>query len=87
MGPAAGGTKGWGGSSNILGSTRNFGGVEVICVEDPIEPRPPLYAHITFFTQETILHILRGSARVKFVIRGKHLWARQFVPKRKKVRN
>ncbi|ONM52788.1 hypothetical protein ZEAMMB73_Zm00001d019357 [Zea mays] len=65
----------------------NFGGVEVICVEDPIEPRPPLYAHITFFTQETILHILRGSARVKFVIRGKHLWARQFVPKRKKVRN
>ncbi|XP_066398948.1 uncharacterized protein [Miscanthus floridulus] len=65
----------------------NFGGVEVISVEEPVEPRPPLYAHICFFTQETILHILRGNPRVKFVIRGKHLWARQFVPKRKKVRN
>ncbi|KAJ1288864.1 hypothetical protein BS78_02G120500 [Paspalum vaginatum] len=64
----------------------NFGDVEVISVEEPVEPRPPLYAHITFFTQETIFRILGQNPRIKFVIRGKHLWARQFVPKRKKAR-
>ncbi|WVZ62694.1 hypothetical protein U9M48_012408 [Paspalum notatum var. saurae] len=64
----------------------NFGDVEIISVEEPVERRPPLYAHITFFTQETIFRILGQNPRIKFVIRGKHLWARQFVPKRKKTR-
>ncbi|XP_022680002.1 uncharacterized protein LOC101768212 [Setaria italica] len=68
--------------------TRNFGDdVEVISVQEPVAPKPPLYAHITFYNQETLFHILAGRPRVKFVIRGKHLWARKFVPKRKKAQN
>jgi hypothetical protein len=63
---------------------RNFGDdVELISVQEPIAPKPPLYAHITFFNQETLYYILAGRQRVKFVIRGKHLWARKFIPKRK----
>ncbi|CAL5066064.1 unnamed protein product [Urochloa decumbens] len=65
---------------------RNFGDdVEVIRVEEQDEPRPPLYAHITFYSQETLYRVLGGHLRVKFIIRGKHLWARKFVPKRKKA--
>ncbi|KAG2632929.1 hypothetical protein PVAP13_2NG131800 [Panicum virgatum] len=65
----------------------NFGDVEVISVQEPVAPKPPLYAHITFYTQDTLFRVLAGRPRVKFVIRGKHLWARQFIPKRKKAHN
>ncbi|CAN6203580.1 unnamed protein product [Urochloa humidicola] len=66
----------------------NFGDdVEVIRVQEPDEHRPPLFAHITFYSQETLYRVLGGHLRVKFVIRGKHLWARKFVPKRKKAQN
>ncbi|RLM86550.1 hypothetical protein C2845_PM04G07570 [Panicum miliaceum] len=65
----------------------NFGDVEVISVQEPVAPKPPLYAHITFYTQDTLFRVLAGHPRVKFVIRGKHLWARKFVPKRKKAHN
>ncbi|RLN36165.1 hypothetical protein C2845_PM03G25520 [Panicum miliaceum] len=65
----------------------NFGDVEVISVQEPVAPKPPLYAHITFYSQDTLFRVLAGHPRVKFVIRGKHLWARKFVPKRKKAHN
>ncbi|GJN24915.1 hypothetical protein PR202_gb12693 [Eleusine coracana subsp. coracana] len=64
---------------------RHYGDVEDIIVEEPMESRPPLYAHVTFFSQATLFHVLDGNKRVKFMMRGKHLWARQFVPKKKKV--
>jgi hypothetical protein len=63
---------------------RHYGDVEEITVEEPIEHRPPLYAHVTFFSQMTIFHVLDGNKRVKFMTRGKHLWARKFVPKKQK---
>ncbi|XP_062186950.1 uncharacterized protein LOC133890549 [Phragmites australis] len=66
---------------------RHFGDVEEISVEEPIESRPPLYAHVTFFSQVTLFQVLDGNKKVKFMTRGKHIWARQFVPKRKKVEN
>ncbi|KAJ1288867.1 hypothetical protein BS78_02G120800 [Paspalum vaginatum] len=65
----------------------NFGDVEVVSMEEPIESRPPLYAHITFFAQETVFRILGRNGMVKFIIHGKHLWARQCVPKQKKAWN
>ncbi|CAN6165815.1 unnamed protein product [Urochloa humidicola] len=68
--------------------TGNFGDVvEAIRVQQADEPKPPLFAHITFYSQETLYRVLAGRLRVKFVIRGKHLWARKFVPKRKKAQN
>ncbi|KAL6897269.1 hypothetical protein ACP4OV_006965 [Aristida adscensionis] len=63
---------------------RHYGDIEEITIEDPVESRPPLYAHITFFSQLTLFRVLDGNKKVKFMILGKHLWARQFVPKRKK---
>ncbi|KAF8731677.1 hypothetical protein HU200_015606 [Digitaria exilis] len=62
----------------------NFGDVEIITVQESVDPKPPLFAHITFYTQETLFRILGRHRTAKFVIRGKHLWARKFIPKRKK---
>ncbi|TVU39675.1 hypothetical protein EJB05_13107, partial [Eragrostis curvula] len=62
-----------------------FGDVEEIRVEEPVEPKPPLYAHVTLFSQATMFRVLDGNWRVKFMWRGKHLWARQYFPKKKKV--
>ncbi|VAH13523.1 unnamed protein product [Triticum turgidum subsp. durum] len=63
---------------------RHYGDIEEISVEEPIESRPPLYAHVTFYSQMTLFRVLDGNRRVKFMTRGKHLWARQYVPKKKK---
>ncbi|CAM0908956.1 unnamed protein product [Alopecurus aequalis] len=65
---------------------RHYGDVEEISVEEPVENRQPLYAHVTFYSQVTLFRILDGNRRVKFMTRGKHLWARQFVPKKTKAR-
>uniref|UniRef100_A0A452XTP6 RRM domain-containing protein n=1 Tax=Aegilops tauschii subsp. strangulata TaxID=200361 RepID=A0A452XTP6_AEGTS len=64
---------------------RHYGDIEEITVEEPIESRPPLYAHVTFYSQMTLFRVLDGNRRVKFMTRGKHLWARQYVPKKKKT--
>ncbi|XP_048573653.1 uncharacterized protein LOC125554056 [Triticum urartu] len=64
---------------------RHYGDIEEISVEEPVESRPPLYAHVTFYSQMTLFRVLDGNRRVKFMTRGKHLWARQYVPKKKKT--
>ncbi|WVZ62705.1 hypothetical protein U9M48_012418 [Paspalum notatum var. saurae] len=43
----------------------NFGDVEVVSMEEPIESRPPLYAHITFSTQETVFRVVGRNGMVK----------------------
>ncbi|PUZ36115.1 hypothetical protein GQ55_9G013300 [Panicum hallii var. hallii] len=60
----------------------NFGDVESLSIEEPIEVRPPQYALVTFGFLETVLLILDGKEKVKFVTGGKHLWARKYVPKK-----
>ncbi|KAF0906581.1 hypothetical protein E2562_012034 [Oryza meyeriana var. granulata] len=64
---------------------RHYGDIEDITIEEPPEPRPPLFAQVTFYSQLTLLRVLDGNKRVKFMTGGKHLWARQFVPKKKKT--
>uniref|UniRef100_A0A0D9WXL2 RRM domain-containing protein n=1 Tax=Leersia perrieri TaxID=77586 RepID=A0A0D9WXL2_9ORYZ len=66
---------------------RHYGDIEDITIEEPPEPRPPLFAQVTFYSQLTLRRVLDGNKRVKFMTRGKHLWARQFVPKKKKPKN
>ncbi|CAM0146638.1 unnamed protein product [Urochloa decumbens] len=61
----------------------NFGDVESLSIEEPIELRPPQYALVTFGSLETVLLILDGKEKVKFVTAGRHLWARKYVPKNK----
>jgi hypothetical protein len=55
--------------------------VESLSIEEPVELRPPQYALVTFGSLETVLLILDGKEKVKFVTGGKHLWARKYVPK------
>ncbi|WVZ61244.1 hypothetical protein U9M48_011151, partial [Paspalum notatum var. saurae] len=63
--------------------TSNFGDVKSLSIEDPTDVRPPQYALVTFGSLETMLIILDGKEKVKFLIAGgKHLWARRYVPKR-----
>ncbi|KAJ1292744.1 hypothetical protein BS78_01G013800 [Paspalum vaginatum] len=60
-----------------------FGDVESLSIEDPAEVRPPQYALVTLGSLETMLIILDGKEKVKFLAAGgKHLWARRYVPKR-----
>jgi hypothetical protein len=40
---------------------RHCGDVEEIIVEEPVESRPPLYAHVIFFSQETLFNVLNGN--------------------------
>jgi hypothetical protein len=63
---------------------RHYGDVEEITVEEPLESRLPLYAHVIFSHRRPSSMSLMVT-RVKFMTRGKHLWARQFVPKKKKA--
>ncbi|KQK20174.1 uncharacterized protein LOC100825065 isoform X2 [Brachypodium distachyon] len=65
---------------------RHYGDIEEITIEEPMEQRPPLYAHVTFFSQLTLFRVLDGNKKVKFMTRQKHLWARQYVPKKKKTK-
>ena len=58
-----------------------FGDVESLSIEDPVEIRQPQYALDTFGSLETMLFILGGKEKAKFVVGGKHLWARRYVPR------
>lgn len=60
---------------------RHFGDVETVYVPEPADNKPLLYAHITFCSPATLVQVLNGNGKAKFMIKGKHLWARQFVPK------
>jgi hypothetical protein len=60
----------------------NFGDVESLSIEEPAELRPPQYAIVTFGSLQTVLLVLDGRERAKFVTEGKHLWARKYVSKK-----
>ncbi|KAJ3683506.1 hypothetical protein LUZ60_013733 [Juncus effusus] len=61
--------------------------LERIYIEEPAERRDPQYAHVTFRHIETIFQVLGDEAKKKFLTNGKHLWARRFIPKKKKFNN
>lgn len=58
----------------------HFGDVELVNLQKPKEDKPPLYAYVSFYTLATVLRVLNGTDKVKFVTNGKHLWARRFIP-------
>ncbi|CAL9193199.1 unnamed protein product [Musa hybrid cultivar] len=63
---------------------RHYGGVEMVSVQEPVDGKPPLYGHVTFYSLATLLRVLNGNVKVKFMTQGKHLWVRRFIPKKKK---
>ncbi|KAJ1688467.1 hypothetical protein LUZ63_019857 [Rhynchospora breviuscula] len=64
--------------------TRYHDDVESIYIEEPNTTRDPQYAHVTFYHQESVEFVLAGHAKVKFKVKGKHLWARRFIPRRQR---
>ncbi|KAJ4749048.1 Rho guanine nucleotide exchange factor [Rhynchospora pubera] len=64
--------------------TRYYDDVESIYIEEPTTTRTPQFAHVTFYRPESVELVLAGQAKVKFRTRGKHLWARRFIPRRRR---
>lgn len=56
--------------------------MELVNIQKPKEGKPPQYAYVSFYRLATLLRVLNGTEKVKFITKGKHLWARRFIPKR-----
>lgn len=65
--------------------TLNFGGgIESVHMQEVSQGEQSLFARIVFQSSSAIDIILKGQAKAKFTINGKHVWVRKFVPKRSK---
>ncbi|XP_030530431.2 uncharacterized protein LOC115740920 [Rhodamnia argentea] len=63
--------------------TRAFGDcVEALHMQEVQTGEQPLFARVVFQSASTIDQVLGTSGKAKFIINGKHVWARKFVPKR-----
>ncbi|KAF9604708.1 hypothetical protein IFM89_009144 [Coptis chinensis] len=59
---------------------RSYGDVvEVIHMEDSRPNTQALYARVVFRSSATVAAMLNGRERVKFVIKGKHVWTRRYI--------
>lgn len=67
----------------IIVNFRHFGSIDIIYMQQVQEGEELLFARIVFVQQETIAIILNGNSKAKFVIDGKHVWARRYIPKKK----
>lgn len=61
---------------------RSYGDVEVVTIQKTKGNKPPLFAHVSFYSLATVNQVLDGNAKVKFITKGKHLWARRYYPRR-----
>lgn len=66
---------------------RYFGDVESVHIQTSNGGRPPQYAYVTFCTLQTVFRVLNGTQKAKFIINGKHLWARRYIPRRNHPNN
>lgn len=55
---------------------------EVVIDQPENKSENPQYGRVVFRDPAVIAHILNGQKRVKFVVHGRHLWARIYVPKK-----
>ncbi|KAJ1428910.1 hypothetical protein SESBI_08624 [Sesbania bispinosa] len=55
--------------------------IEALYMQEVQPIEQPLYARVVFHEICTIDMVLKGAAKAKFTINGKHVWARKFVPK------
>ncbi|XP_019054121.1 PREDICTED: uncharacterized protein LOC104602219 [Nelumbo nucifera] len=71
------------GESEIRGYfIRRFGEcVEAIHMQEVAVNVQPLYARMVLRSASTMARILEGRERAKYVINGKHVWIRRFVPR------
>ncbi|MQL90176.1 hypothetical protein Taro_022764 [Colocasia esculenta] len=64
--------------------SRRYGGVEDIYIQETEGDDVPLYARAVFYLQSICLRVLAGNEKAKFMIKGRHVWARRYIPKRKR---
>ncbi|KAK1271517.1 hypothetical protein QJS04_geneDACA014143 [Acorus gramineus] len=64
--------------------TRRYGAIEKILIQETPMGIPPLYAKIMFYSPLVVNRIIRNLNKVKFLIGGKHVWARRYISKKKK---
>lgn len=70
------------GRSCVLFHCRQWGNcVEAVIMEKTAQGVDPMYGRVVFKSISVIPLILNGNSTAKFVINGKHLRARIFVPK------
>ncbi|OAY71577.1 uncharacterized protein LOC109714668 [Ananas comosus] len=55
--------------------------VEVVMIERAPPGQPPMYGRLVFTSASMVAVVLNGQRTAKFVIKGKHLWARMYVPR------
>nr|XP_029120153.1 uncharacterized protein LOC105043873 [Elaeis guineensis] len=56
--------------------------VETVMIEKASARQRPMYGRLVFRSASTIAVVLNGQQTAKFVIKGKHLWARIYLPRR-----
>ncbi|KMZ72366.1 hypothetical protein ZOSMA_166G00660 [Zostera marina] len=64
--------------------SRNFGEIEEVFLQQVVSGEEPIFARTVFKHPQSILHVLKGKEKMKFVINGKHVWARRYIPKKKR---
>ncbi|PKA64149.1 hypothetical protein AXF42_Ash005161 [Apostasia shenzhenica] len=55
--------------------------VETVMIERAPAGSPPMYGRVVFTSSRMIAAVLNGQRTAKFVINGRHLWARLYVPR------
>ncbi|XP_020589757.1 uncharacterized protein LOC110031063 [Phalaenopsis equestris] len=55
--------------------------VEMVMIEKAPVGVPPMYGRVVFTTASVIAVLLNGQKTAKFMIKGRHLWARVYVPR------
>ncbi|KAF9606585.1 hypothetical protein IFM89_026847 [Coptis chinensis] len=59
---------------------RGYGDViEDINMEYTTHSIQPLYARVVFHSPDTVEEVLNGREKIKFIIKGKHVWTRRYV--------
>lgn len=57
--------------------------VETVMIERRTSARQqPMYGRLVFTSTSMIAVVLNGQQTAKFMIKGKHLWARMYLPRR-----
>lgn len=58
--------------------------IESLHMQDVQFGEQSLYARIVFYTPDVIEAVLNGMEKAKFTIKGRHMWMRKFIPKRRR---
>ncbi|URD80585.1 hypothetical protein MUK42_03076 [Musa troglodytarum] len=56
--------------------------LETVLLEKASPGQPPTYGRLVFRNASAIARVLNGQQTAKFIINGRHLWARMYAPRR-----